>query len=78
MKRYRRKPEYVEVQQWHEDDKPFGGMMPGSGMEAGAFYVYVAGNWTPIRDGDWHGRDADGHWMLVRAADFERLYEPVE
>lgn len=79
MKRYQRKPEIIEAQQWHTGDRPLPGMCLGPIPESGVFYVDVAlVGWTRVRGGDWVGPGVHGLSILIRGGVFEREYEPVE
>lgn len=78
MKRYRRKTEYVEAQQWHTGDPPFGAMKPMEGSDSDVYYVQTDSGVARVYDGDWHAKCKGSDHVLLRPTVFEALYEPVE
>ena len=79
MKRYRRKPEIVEAQQWHEGDKALTGMRLRELSNPGVFYARRhSGETCRVRSGDWIIKYADGRSYVVQPEVFMRQYEPAE
>jgi hypothetical protein len=80
MKRYRRKTEVVEAQQWHAGNDPLSGMRPTTEISAAGHRAYTVN--TPVgprwvRDGNWLVVE-NGQRNVFTADEFEEKYEPAE
>ena len=77
MKRYRLKHE-VEAQQWHAGDPPLEGMEPMARYDPDALFIRTRWGYQRVCNGDWIVVNEHNRPALFSAADFKRLYEPVE
>lgn len=86
MTRFRRKPIFVEAEQFHSDKKPwpFGvdwepEFRDQDGSRLGGFFkLRTYGGFQFITSGDWVVQRADGKREVIAREVFDTIYEPCD